>query len=349
MMLSSDGYIRDLHQTDHWKSLFATGGPLEGDRRNLVLGVGIDGINPFRQRHSQYCVWPVTVHILNLPAEMRYDRSLVCIIPGPTTAANPSIYLEPLVAELRVLYEDGIGVTDGPVLAMADLLFTDYAGQSKLFCMMGQNAMKGCHLCEIDGEYVSNFHKTVYCHNRGYLPDGHSLRYRDGYFSERASDVATPPERTHHSIVAAAERCELQVEDIETGVATPADLAEYQKLSGVKRSSTLLDVPGIVLGYGGSVPVDHMHLIRNVIIHIFQCLTGFKSKVGPNVLDEEASRGRFEDVPRNDPGPWQLSLEEIAVAGQRAGFVAVPLGFGWRKSAIFSTYSKVYRTSDWTL
>ena len=68
----SNGYINDLHQTDHWKSLFVNGGIMEGDRRNLVLAISIDGVNPFRKRSTDYSMWPVYAHILNLPPELRY-------------------------------------------------------------------------------------------------------------------------------------------------------------------------------------------------------------------------------------------------------------------------------------
>ena len=46
---------------------------MEGDRRNLVLAVSIDGVNLFRKMSTDYSMWPVYAHILNLPPELRYS------------------------------------------------------------------------------------------------------------------------------------------------------------------------------------------------------------------------------------------------------------------------------------
>ena len=93
---ASNGYMNDLRQTDHWKSLFANGGIMKGDRRNLVLAISIDGVNPFRKRSTDYSMWPVYAHILNLPSELRYSFAhsfLTIIIPGPSLK-NVSSFLE---------------------------------------------------------------------------------------------------------------------------------------------------------------------------------------------------------------------------------------------------------------
>ena len=58
---------------------------MEGDRRNLVLAISIDGVNPFRKGSTGYSTRPAYALILNLPLELRYSFAhffLTTIIPG---------------------------------------------------------------------------------------------------------------------------------------------------------------------------------------------------------------------------------------------------------------------------
>ena len=61
---SSDVYVYDLHQTDHWKSLFADGGILSDNKHNLALAISLDGVNPFSKPSSGHSLWPFYVHIM---------------------------------------------------------------------------------------------------------------------------------------------------------------------------------------------------------------------------------------------------------------------------------------------
>ena len=111
------------------------------------------------------------------------------------------------------------------------------------------------------------------------------------------------------------------------------------------------------LGLHGNVPVDFMHLQRNVLVHLFQCLTGDSVKVGDHVLREERDHRRFLDLWRSEdngedevqplPGPWELTPEEVRIANDRAMSICLRIGFGFKSGSWFTNYQKIHRTSDW--
>ena len=357
----SNGYINDLHQTDHWKSLFVNGGIMEGDRRNLVLAISIDGVNPFRKRSTDYSMWPVYVHILNLSPELRYSFAhsfLTTIIPG-SSLKNISSFLRPVIDEFVQLFDQGIVLSDGSIVrGVTDILVMDYEAQSKVLCMKGQGAIQGCHLCTIQGQYVHNLRKVVYLNNRAYIRLlSHHLRSATVYFNSNPEDLDIPEPRNHEDIIAQGRECLAIRQRIQEGIITERVLREYQKKTGVNGPTAVEALPGVRLGLHGNVPVDFMHLQRNVLVHLFQCLTGDSVKVGDHVLREERDHGRFLDLWPSEangeddvqplPGPWELTPEEVRIANDRAMSICLPIGFGFKSGSWFTNYQKIHRTSDW--
>ena len=73
--------------------------------RNVRLGLSCDGFNPFKHMHTNHSVWPVFIHVYNLPPWMCMKKSfaiLTVLIPGPMEVGNDiDIYLQPLISELK--------------------------------------------------------------------------------------------------------------------------------------------------------------------------------------------------------------------------------------------------------
>ena len=134
-------------------------------------------------------------------------------------------------------------------------------------------------------------------------------------------------------------------------------LREYQKKTGVNGPTAVEALPGVRLGLHGNVPVDFMHLQRNILVHLFQCLTGDSVKVGDHVLREERDHGRFLDLWPSEangeddvqplPGPWEQTPEEVRIANDRAMSICLPIGFAFRSGSWFTNYQKIHCTSDW--
>ncbi|XP_050124129.1 uncharacterized protein LOC126601460 [Malus sylvestris] len=88
----------------------------QNDPRNLRLGLATDGINPFRQLSSRYSCWPVILVTYNLPpwlAMSKENLMLTLIILGKKQPGNDiDVYLQPLIEDLCVLWNEVVGVFD---------------------------------------------------------------------------------------------------------------------------------------------------------------------------------------------------------------------------------------------
>jgi len=161
-----DKTVRSLYDSQAWYDLVVRGCgrmPLrpsdfgtENGRRNIVLGVNLDGFQPFKTSHS---LTPLTCMILNLPENLRHRDSfllLAGLIPGPKQPANQNAYLDVFVDELCRLYEHGFEIRDptegGRVVTVrVKLLFVagDYPAHQKNNCQQGASAHHGCIKCYI--------------------------------------------------------------------------------------------------------------------------------------------------------------------------------------------------------
>ena len=78
--------------------------------RNYAFMLNVDWFQPFK--HSLYSVGALYMVLMNLPRSERFKPEnvlLVGIIPGPhEPKLTINSYLEPLVAELNLLWKDGI-------------------------------------------------------------------------------------------------------------------------------------------------------------------------------------------------------------------------------------------------
>ena len=105
------------------------------------------------------------------------------IISGPKQPGNDiDVFLEPLMEDMKVLWEDGVKMMDAYVKkeftlkAIIFVTITDYPG---LFALLGQIKGKtGCVVC-IDGTcctYLDGSKKLVYMSHRRFLNKWHMYR-----------------------------------------------------------------------------------------------------------------------------------------------------------------------------
>ena len=83
---------------------------------NVRLGLAADGFNPFGMLSTTHNTWPVMLILYNLPPWLCMKRSsliLSLVIPGPKSLRIAiDVYLQPLVEELRELWDVGVEVYD---------------------------------------------------------------------------------------------------------------------------------------------------------------------------------------------------------------------------------------------
>ena len=79
---------------------------------NVRLGLCADGFTPYSQSSAPYSCWPVIVTPYNLPPELCMTipyMFLTIIIPGPhNPKSRIDVYLQPLIDELKYLWEEGV-------------------------------------------------------------------------------------------------------------------------------------------------------------------------------------------------------------------------------------------------
>jgi hypothetical protein len=96
------------HIEDTWPEKF------KDEVRSLRLSIAMDGVNPYSLQNTNYYVWHVVVINNNIPPWLFVKNEhlmLALIVPGRRQVKNMDVYLQPLVDELKELWE-GIHVYD---------------------------------------------------------------------------------------------------------------------------------------------------------------------------------------------------------------------------------------------
>ena len=151
------GYLADVFDGRIWKEWqFAFGKPFLAAPRNYGFMLNVDWFQPFR--HSLYSVGALYMALMNLPRTERFKPEnvfLIGVIPGPhEPKLNINTYLQPLVAELRALWEHGVsikahGLTSTQVFRAALLCVgCDVPAARKVCGFTGHASNVGCSKCK---------------------------------------------------------------------------------------------------------------------------------------------------------------------------------------------------------
>ncbi|WVY97734.1 hypothetical protein V8G54_029885 [Vigna mungo] len=113
---NKDGVIRHPRDGEAWKTFSVMHHEFALDPRNVRLGLASDGFNPFGTTRSTYSIWPMFLIPYNLPPWLCMKHTsliLSMIIPGKQMPGNSiDVYLQPLLDELRELWNDGVETFD---------------------------------------------------------------------------------------------------------------------------------------------------------------------------------------------------------------------------------------------
>ena len=111
-----DRVLRHPADSKAWKTFDEIHKSFSSEKCNVRLGLASDGFNPFENMSTSNSVWPVVPVPYNLPPWMCMKQPyfmLSLIIPGPKGPGNKiDIYLQPLVDELKKLWEVGLTTFD---------------------------------------------------------------------------------------------------------------------------------------------------------------------------------------------------------------------------------------------
>lgn len=182
-----DDKLRHPADSPAWKSIDAMWPEFGADSRNLRLALSTDGFNPHGSLSSKYSCWPVILITYNLPPWLCVKRKfmmLTMLISGPRQPGNDiDVYLQPLIDDLREMWNPGVDVYDAyqqeTFTLRAVLLWT--INDFPAFGNLSGCCVKGYYACPVCGEKTRSFRlkhscKNVYMDSRRFLPKNHPFR-----------------------------------------------------------------------------------------------------------------------------------------------------------------------------
>ena len=182
-----DGIYRHPADSKEWKHLDELHVSFASDPHNVRLGLASDGFNPFDNMSNSYSMWPVILVPYNLPPWRCMKDPffmLSLLIPGPKAPGNDiDVFLQPLVNELKELWDVGVTTYDASVgetfQLHAALLWTinDFPAYANLSGWSTKGKL-ACPVCNEDTYSMSLKHGNKICFmgHRRFLPNNHKWR-----------------------------------------------------------------------------------------------------------------------------------------------------------------------------
>ncbi|XP_059635253.1 uncharacterized protein LOC132277409 [Cornus florida] len=193
VLRSGDRKMRHPVDMPAWHTIDKKWPSFASDSRNLRLGLSTDGFNPFGDLSSAYSCWPVTLVVYNLsPLELmsKENMMLTLLIPGPRQPGNDiDVYLEPLIDDLKELWEKGVEIYDAFAKSTFNLkvilmwTISDFPAFSNLSGHVTKGK-KACPTCSDDtcSRRLNCSTKTVYLGHCRWLSPTHPFRKKKSWF-----------------------------------------------------------------------------------------------------------------------------------------------------------------------
>ncbi|XP_019253815.1 PREDICTED: uncharacterized protein LOC109232499 [Nicotiana attenuata] len=221
-----------------WKSFDELHPSFASEPRNVRLGLASDGFQPFRNSKTSYSIWPVVLIPYNLPPWLCMKQEnfiLSMLIPGPNSPGDAiDIYLQPLIEELKELWEVGIVTFDASskqnFKLHASLLWTinDFPAYGNLSGWSTKGKL-ACPYCNKDTSSIrlANSKKQCFMGHRHYLPLSHKWRNDKDSFDGTKEKRLPPKMQSGIEILN-------QVQDLE-GIQLTNDPKKKKKISHENR------------------------------------------------------------------------------------------------------------------
>ena len=257
-----DGKMRHTADSPQWNFVNTELEPEAGndmfgrDPRDMHLGLALDGMNPYSEKHSTQSLTPIIVFNYNLPPWMvtkKYFVMLCLLIPTrlSLTGSNFDVFIQPLVDELQqlwsrrgVLTRDAkahMGMSHFNLRAVLMWTLHDFPAYG-LISGLTTKGFKGCPVC---GPHTISrrskiLRKNVYCNcHRRYLPEDHYFRGAAAAFDGEASHDTVAEPLTGNQTIWHGYQSEAYID----GGGTEKDDEFPAKQHGVKRVSALYQLP----------------------------------------------------------------------------------------------------------
>ncbi|XP_074556569.1 uncharacterized protein LOC141812476 [Curcuma longa] len=200
---SQDYMMRHPVDSVAWDTINHKWPSFASDPRNLRLGLATDGFNPFGDLSSRYSCWPVILVNYNLPPLMcmaKENLMLSLLIPGPKQPGNDiDVYLEPLVEDLKELWDTGVEAYDSyskstfNLRAMLMWTINDFPAYGNLAGCVTKGRF-GCPICGEDlcSTWLKYSRKFAYLGYRRFLAPDHPFRQKKKWFNGKKESKGKP-------------------------------------------------------------------------------------------------------------------------------------------------------------
>ena len=200
----NDGKLRHPADAEAWKVLDANYPHFSSEKRNIRLGLAADGFSPYRTMSISHSTWPIVLVNYNLPPwlSMKPENLILsALISGPESPKNSiDVYMQPLIAELKDLWDIGIETYDAfaneNFILRACVLWTisDFPGYAMLsgWSTKGKLACPVCHY-ETSSMYLKHSRKMCYMNHRKFLEPDHKWRFDKKRFNGEIEMGTAPP------------------------------------------------------------------------------------------------------------------------------------------------------------
>ncbi|KAL3353956.1 hypothetical protein AABB24_018565 [Solanum stoloniferum] len=117
--LDEENVLKHPADSKAWKEFDKNHPWISQEPRNMILGLGTDGFNPFGNMSTSYSMWSVILLPYNLPHYKCFKDPFMImslLIPGlQALGKDIDVYLCPLFDELKDLWRDGVETFDASI------------------------------------------------------------------------------------------------------------------------------------------------------------------------------------------------------------------------------------------
>ncbi|KAL6228356.1 hypothetical protein ACLB2K_002306 [Fragaria x ananassa] len=201
---TDDGVFRHLADSLAWKDFDSKHSSFSADIHNVRLGLASDGFNPFRTMTIPHSTWLVILVPYNLSPTLLMKQPYIYVsvlIDGPQAPGDMiDVYLQPLIEELKELWEEGVPTFDASSNQMfqlyAGLLWTinDFPAYANLsgWSTKGEYACPNCN-SKTNSVWLDNGHKWGFGSSRRFSPEDHKYRRDAKSFNGLREYKQAPP------------------------------------------------------------------------------------------------------------------------------------------------------------
>ncbi|XP_040364493.1 uncharacterized protein LOC121050025 [Rosa chinensis] len=298
---TDDGVFRHPADSLAWKDFDKKHPSFSGDIRNVRLGLASDGFNPFRTMNIVHSTWPVILVPYNLPPMMLMKQPFIylsVLIDGPKGPGDKiDVYLQPLIEELKELWDEGIETFDASSNQMfqmhAALLWTinDFPAYANLsgWNTKGEYACPSCN-SETASIWLPNGKKFSYGSSRRFLPYDHKYRKDPRSFNGLREYRRSPTTLSGVDLLTQLQSngilTEYRREDLQTrqmmGLEKPEKDPLKKRKHNWKKKSIFFELP-----YWKDNLIRHnldvMHIEKNVCDNVLETILGVAGKSKDNI------------------------------------------------------------------